>query len=192
MGRREVVTYVCDWCEGEQPAKKVGVADDCYPDTWGEVASGSLLCGDCLVARKIALDATRDARKAGVPVGRRQLTADDAHIAVQAILTAMWLYPGYNVETRGPIGCFHKAIEALEPETAAKLRDGASPEDLVDEDEERDPVNGQLVAARAGLAHIRRFEVCRHDKLVSDCTEGCVSAFDSTQAPGPPEERSNG
>ncbi len=56
------------------------------------------------------------------------------HRAVQSLLFAMRIYPGYKVESRGPSGCILDAIEVLEPEVAAKIRDGVDPGDLLDPD----------------------------------------------------------
>lgn len=62
----------------------------------------------------------------------RSASPASPHQAVQKLLTAMRLYPGYKVESRGPSGCILAAIEQLEPETAAKIREGADLDDLVD------------------------------------------------------------
>lgn len=65
---------------------------------------------------------------------------DKRHYAVQKLLFAMRIYPGYPVESRGPSGCILAAIEALEPEVAKQIQDGADPGDLMDPspDEDRD------------------------------------------------------
>ncbi len=57
------------------------------------------------------------------------VSQEDAHNAVQALVRAVWLYAGYNVGSRGPIGCLIEAIELLEPRTAAKIRSGDAGDD---------------------------------------------------------------
>lgn len=57
------------------------------------------------------------------------LPSVDVHGAVQALVRAMWLYQGYRVDSRGPVGCLIEAIEKLEPETARKIRDGEAGDD---------------------------------------------------------------
>lgn len=57
----------------------------------------------------------------------------DPHAAVQKLLFAMKIYPGYSVESRGPSGCIIDAIAELEPDTAKKIQDGDDLEDLLED-----------------------------------------------------------
>ena len=59
--------------------------------------------------------------------------ADDVrHEVVQRLLFAMRIYSGHSISHRGPSGCLMDAIEALEPATAQKIRDGVGLSDLMD------------------------------------------------------------
>jgi rubredoxin len=66
MGRVTRIEYECDWCEVVAGPDE-GTVDD-PPSTWNwNDATYELLCPECAVARKRALDAAKAARKAGVP-----------------------------------------------------------------------------------------------------------------------------
>jgi hypothetical protein len=43
--------------------------------------------------------------------------------ALSKLLTAVYLYPNYRVDSRGPAGCILDAIEALAPEIGKALRE---------------------------------------------------------------------
>lgn len=55
------------------------------------------------------------------------------------LIDCIWLYSGYNVESRGPYGLILDAIEDLDPETAERLRNG----ELSDVVEEIREYNGE-------------------------------------------------
>ncbi len=63
--------------------------------------------------------------------------------AAQDLLKMMWLYPGFNVKTRGPIGCLHDALRKLDPDRQERLENGEEPEDLCDPDPEDEPRTGR-------------------------------------------------
>jgi len=44
--------------------------------------------------------------------------------AARKLITALYLYPGHRVDSRGPAGCIVDALEEIAPEVAAELREG--------------------------------------------------------------------
>lgn len=47
------------------------------------------------------------------------------------LLRALWLYPHYNVASRGPYGLIVEAIDEVAPGAAEMLRDGREPHDVM-------------------------------------------------------------
>ncbi len=93
----------------------------------------------------------------------RERAKKESEDGAEALLDMLHLYSGYNVLSRGPIGCIHKALKVLHPEAQAMLAGGAEVDEVrqrfwptdengdpIDTDTETDPVNGQLVSARVG------------------------------------------
>ena len=69
MGREETVRYVCDWCVGTSPPGPLTNGDygTDMPKNWGYIDSTQeILCAECHVARQVAIDAAREARRAAV------------------------------------------------------------------------------------------------------------------------------
>ena len=50
--------------------------------------------------------------------------ASEVREAVGCLLNALYLYPNYRLDSRGPYGCVFDAIRQLDPATAKRLRDG--------------------------------------------------------------------
>jgi hypothetical protein len=61
MGRREKVTYVCDWCDIERPPAVNSYSDDAHPHGWEE-HDGVLLCLTCSAVRTEKLAEARAMR----------------------------------------------------------------------------------------------------------------------------------
>lgn len=53
------------------------------------------------------------------------LTRETADRVVQKLLTALWLYPNYRVDSRGPSGLIFDIIEDLRPDIAQEMGDEA-------------------------------------------------------------------
>lgn len=57
---------------------------------------------------------------------------ESADRAVLELLRAFYLYGHYPVQSRGPAGCLHEAIQLLRPDIAAYLAEGNEAADAID------------------------------------------------------------
>lgn len=90
-----------------------------------------------------ALTLTRDeAVAAGLPIhpeavgvkvysGARVSQPDAVREAAERLLTLLYLYPNYRVDSRGPSGLVVDALDVLAPDLADRLREGEAPQDLL-------------------------------------------------------------
>jgi len=53
---------------------------------------------------------------------------ESASIAVQELVTALYLYPNYRVDSRGPRGCLLRAIRELDPQIHQELINSSADE----------------------------------------------------------------
>jgi hypothetical protein len=61
---------------------------------------------------------------------QEQLGDDRCDRAAEALVRALRLYDGYTVGSRGPSGCIIDALEAIAPDVAREIRDGAEPSEI--------------------------------------------------------------
>lgn len=61
-------------------------------------------------------------KTAGIRASRR---------AAAAALRMLWIYPNYQVGSRGPVGCIHDILRALAPGAKAMLEAGDDPHDVL-------------------------------------------------------------
>lgn len=52
--------------------------------------------------------------------------------AAKALVTALYLYPHYRVDSRGPRGCILDALAVIAPDVCSRLRDGEDPESVME------------------------------------------------------------
>ncbi|MGN6109362.1 MAG: hypothetical protein ACTHU0_29915 [Kofleriaceae bacterium] len=60
----------------------------------------------------------RDAQRA------ERAATPDLDRAAEALVFALYIYGGYRLNSRGPIGCILKALDVIAPPIAAELREG--------------------------------------------------------------------
>ncbi len=82
----------------------------------------------------------------------RQVAVADLSYAAESLFDMLHLYSGYNVLSRGPIGCIHKALKVLHPEAQAMLACGAEVSEVRDRfwptDENGDPIEPSAAPAK--------------------------------------------
>lgn len=105
----------------------------------------------------------------------------DLDAAAEALFDMLWLYSGYSVTSRGPIGCLHRALREIHPESQKMLASGADVDSVRrrfwPQDESGNPLDPKEATQEPIPWSSGEHERLAHDKMhvpVTECIDQAV------------------